>query len=271
MPELPEVEVTKRALLEQVGQQIENTKVNTASLRWPIPTNIKDNLNGQTLLSVSRRAKYLLLQFETGFLIIHLGMSGCLRILQDNSPLKKHDHFELFISNGSVMRLNDPRRFGAVLWAENWQSHRLFINLGVEPLSQSFTGDYLSKLANKRSLPIKNFIMDQKIVVGVGNIYANESLFLAGISPIKVSGKITTDEMQRLVIQIKLVLAKAIKQGGTTLKDFANPDGKPGYFAQQLTIYGRAGEPCIICKTTISLIKQSGRQTVFCPVCQSID
>ena len=270
MPELPEVEVCRLGISPHViNNKIDKVIVRNSQLRWPIPEEVQ-SLVGQSIQKVDRRAKYLLLRVNKGTLLLHLGMSGTIRVINNATPVVKHDHFELVFSNGVVLRLNDPRRFGAVLWFDNHQDEQgILSKLGPEPLSDDFCHDYLFAKAKKRKVPIKTFLMNNHIVVGVGNIYANESLFLAGIRPDTKAGDISVARLNRLTDIIKQVLIKAIEQGGTTLKDFTQVDGKPGYFAQSLFVYGRAGQACLTCKDRLIEIKQSNRSSVFCPTCQS--
>ncbi len=270
MPELPEVETTRRGIAPHInGKKVSDVIVRHHQLRWPIPQGLKKTLVGHTIHSVSRRAKYLLLDFDHGTLILHLGMSGSLRIIKANSPAEKHDHLDIAFANGKTLRLTDPRRFGAVLWTRDHpEEHELLAHLGPEPLSEAFTSDYLYQQSRKRKSRIKQFIMDGKVVVGVGNIYASESLFLAGISPKRIANKVSKARYEKLTAAIKQVLAAAIEQGGTTLRDFVGGDGKPGYFAQQLNVYGREGKPCRICGKGIKQIVQGQRSTFYCPHCQ---
>jgi len=269
MPELPEVEVCRLGISPHIiSNKVSKVVVRNANLRWPIPTDVQ-NLVGQSVISVDRRAKYLLLRFESGTLLMHLGMSGTIRVIDKNTPVTKHDHFELVFINGTVLRLNDPRRFGAVLWLNKHQDAQgLLSKLGPEPLSDDFCYDYLFNKAKSRKVPIKTFLMNNHIVVGVGNIYANEALFLAGILPTVKAGDINKERYNRLTDIIKKVLSAAIEQGGTTLKDFTQVDGKPGYFAQSLFVYGRAGGKCLTCQETLLEIRQSNRSSVYCPNCQ---
>ena len=269
MPELPEVETCKNGLSPHLtGKKVLGFQKNRPDLRWPISPEIDEQIQGQPILSISRRSKYLLFQFDSGFLVFHLGMSGSLRIEHNNYQSKKHDHILIDFQDLKLV-YNDPRRFGACLWIEPaWQQHKLFKHLGPEPLSKTFGSQQLAKACQKRNSPIKNTIMDSKVVVGVGNIYACESLFLAKIDPRTPAKQLSTEQYQRLCRQIKKVLSKAIDQGGTTLKDFVNPEGKPGYFQQTLNVYGRSGEPCRSCKQPVSQIKQAGRSTFFCEQCQ---
>ncbi len=270
MPELPEVETTCRGIAPHIkGKKVSDVIVRHHQLRWPIPRGLKKGLLGHKINSVSRRAKYLLLGFDHGTLILHLGMSGSLRIIPANSPAEKHDHLDIAFAHSKTLRLTDPRRFGAVLWTkEPPEEHALLAHLGPEPLSEAFTSDYLYQQSRKRKSSIKQFIMDGKIVVGVGNIYASESLFLAGISPKRIANKVSKARYEKLTAAIKQVLAAAIEQGGTTLRDFVGGDGKPGYFAQQLNVYGREGEPCRVCGNEIKQIVQGQRSSYYCPGCQ---
>jgi formamidopyrimidine-DNA glycosylase len=270
MPELPEVETTRRGIAPAIqGRLICQMLVRQPRLRWPVPAYLPELLKGQSIRSVERRAKYLLLSTERGTLIVHLGMSGSLRILTEGQPYGKHDHVDLIFTDRTLLRFNDPRRFGAVLWTdEPVAEHPLLKDLGPEPLTAEFDGSQLYALAQNRKTPIKSFIMDSHIVVGVGNIYANEALFRAGILPTRHAGKISLARYRRLVECIRLVLDDAIRQGGTTLRDFVNEAGKPGYFKQQLKVYGRAGQPCSVCGEALAEIRLCGRSTVFCKHCQ---
>ncbi len=271
MPELPEVETTCRGIAPYIiNQQIQTTIIRQAKLRWPIPDDLPELLSNSFLHAVKRRAKYLLLEFDKGHVLIHLGMSGSLRIVNSNQDFGKHDHIDLVFSNKKALRLTDPRRFGAVLWlGQSPYQHFLLNKLGPEPSSEQFNGSYLYEFSRGRKLSVKQFIMDQQIVAGIGNIYANEALFLSGIRPNRRSGKISTKRYQILAESIKTILEKAIKQGGTTLKDFVGSDGKPGYFSQQLQVYGKAGLPCPSCKTTLKEIKINNRSTIYCQNCQT--
>lgn len=269
MPELPEVETTRQGVQPYVvGSEITRLTVREPRLRWPIPAKLPGLLQGQTVEAVDRRAKYLLFRTSAGTLLIHLGMSGSLRVVQAEQRPAKHDHFDIELSNGHFLRYNDPRRFGCCLWYPPGESHSLLRNLGPEPLSESFTGELLYRRSRGRKGPVKSFLMDQKIVVGVGNIYANEALFLAGIRPDRAAGRISIDRYEQLVEQVKLVLTSAISQGGTTLRDFVGGDGKPGYFAQQLYVYGREGEPCKRCGRSLRELRISQRSTIYCVACQ---
>jgi len=269
MPELPEVEVCRLGISPHVvNNKVTKVIVRNKQLRWPIPDEVH-KIVGQSVLKVERRAKYLLLRFDDGTLLLHLGMSGTLRIIDEIIPVAKHDHFELAFVNGTVLRLNDPRRFGAVLWLDKHVDEQgLLSKLGPEPLSDEFCYDYLFAKAKNRKVPIKTFLMNNHIVVGVGNIYANEALFQAGILPTAIAGTISNKRYNRLTDIIKQVLCAAIEQGGTTLKDFTQADGRPGYFAQSLFVYGRAGQACLTCKETLLEVRQSNRSSVYCPICQ---
>ncbi|WP_028116433.1 bifunctional DNA-formamidopyrimidine glycosylase/DNA-(apurinic or apyrimidinic site) lyase [Ferrimonas senticii] len=269
MPELPEVEVTRMGIAPHLeGQVVKQVVVRHWQLRWPIDPTIK-HLEGQVITSVRRRAKYLLLDSQAGTLILHLGMSGSLRVLNSPPEPQKHDHLDLVMGGGAVLRLNDPRRFGAAIW---WplpiDAQPLLQKLGPEPLTDDFNADYLKSQLLGKTKAIKLALMDNSVVVGVGNIYANEALFAAGISPKRAAGSISKARLEVLVAEVKKVLATAITQGGTTLKDFTNADGKPGYFVQHLNVYGRGGQLCHNCGGTLSEIKLGQRATVFCGRCQ---
>ena len=271
MPELPEVETSLRGITPHIENQIvTQVIIRYPTLRWPIPPELPKLIEQQTLNSLTRRAKYLLLHFSTGTLLIHLGMSGSLRVITKDSPIQKHDHFDLFFANHKGIRLTDPRRFGAVLWlGANPHQHPLLANLGPEPLSDDFTGAYLYQISRNKKVSIKQFLMNQKIVTGVGNIYCTEALFDSGINPMRAAGNISLARYQVLVKNIKETLALAIKKGGTSLRDFVGSDGKPGYFKQELKAYGRSGEACINCQNILINIKQANRSTVYCKYCQT--
>ncbi len=289
MPELPEVEITRRGLAAHLTRRkIADAVIRNGSLRWPIPKNLPKLLRGLTIRSLKRRAKYLLMDCGSGTLILHLGMSGSLRILPYvmsaapargtpvGSPLPssdpsagKHDHFDLILSNGTLMRLRDPRRFGAVLWHQgDPATHPLLASLGPEPLEKDFDARYLYQATRGRSVSIKQCIMDNHVVVGVGNIYANESLFRAGIRPQLAAGKLSLPRCAGLVEAIRATLAEAISLGGSTLRDFVSASGQAGYFQQTYWVYGRAGEPCRRCGATIRQIKQGQRSSFYCACCQ---
>jgi len=270
MPELPEVETTRRGIQPLIqGHTILNVVVRDPRLRWPVPRHLSTRLQGETILDVARRGKYLLLTTHAGTLIMHLGMSGSLRVVGCDTPSEKHDHVDIVLDNQRCLRLRDPRRFGAVLFTESDPAqHELLRDLGPEPLDKAFNAEYLFHKSRKRTACIKAFIMDSHNVVGVGNIYANEALFAAGIHPRRAAGKVTRTQYTLLVQAIKHVLRAAIKAGGTTLRDFTRSDGKPGYFRQSLQIYGRDGEPCPLCGKPISHAVIAQRASYYCTHCQ---
>jgi formamidopyrimidine-DNA glycosylase len=268
MPELPEVEVTRLGVTPHIDKQtVTQVVVRNKNLRWPVPEEVQKMVN-LPVLAVRRRAKYLLIDTEAGTAILHLGMSGKLRVVDKTTPVIKHDHVDIIFSNGKLLRLNDPRRFGAFLWQNPDEEHILLQKLGPEPLSEEFNAALLYERSRNKKVALKNFIMDNHVVVGVGNIYANESLFKAGLHPLKPAGKLTKAQSETLTAHIKETLAYAIKQGGTTLKDFTQADGNPGYFAQELLVYGQKGKPCSVCKTELEEIKVGQRASVFCSKCQ---
>ncbi|RZA32193.1 MAG: bifunctional DNA-formamidopyrimidine glycosylase/DNA-(apurinic or apyrimidinic site) lyase [Lysobacteraceae bacterium] len=269
MPELPEVETTRRGLAPHVeGRRVREVVLRRPDLRWPIPSEIADLLPGQRISAVRRRAKYLLLDTEAGSALLHLGMTGSLRVLPARTPAGVHDHVDLQLSSGRVMRFTDPRRFGSVLWQPPGETHELLRALGPEPLSADFDGDYLFERSRGRKAPVKTFLMDQRMVVGVGNIYAAESLFRAGISPLRAAGRVSRERYQALATAVKDILAHAIARGGTTLRDFISPDGAPGYFEQELSAYGRGGEPCPNCGRRMRSADICQRASVWCGHCQ---
>lgn len=269
MPELPEVETTLRGITPHIlGRQVTGVVIRQPSLRWPIPAELTTLLMRRKLLSAHRRGKYLLLQFYHGHALIHLGMSGSLRIVKTTDSPQLHDHFDLVFGE-IILRYCDPRRFGCLLWLEGEPlQHKLLQYLGPEPLTDAFNGDYLFQRTRKRSQAIKQFIMDSRIVVGVGNIYANESLFMSRIKPTRKAGSLSRKNCEDLVRDIKFVLHRSIEQGGTTLRDFVGGDGKPGYFKQQLLVYGRGGEACTLCSKPLKEIRMNDRTTVYCTDCQ---
>lgn len=269
MPELPEVETTRRGIAPYLeGQRVERVIVRERRLRWPIPEDLDVRLSGQRIVSVERRAKYLLLGAETGTLISHLGMSGSLRLVESGTPASRHEHVDIELASGMALRYTDPRRFGAMLWSLAPLEHELLRNLGPEPLTDAFAGQRLFELSRGRSMAVKPFIMDNAVVVGVGNIYASEALFAAGIDPRKPAGSISKARYLRLAEEIKRILAIAIERGGTTLRDFVGGDGQPGYFQQELFVYGRGGEFCKVCGSTLREIRLGQRASVYCPRCQ---
>jgi formamidopyrimidine-DNA glycosylase len=270
MPELPEVETTLRGLERPMtGRTITKVVVRQPMLRWPVPAQLDALLTDRPVRSLSRRAKYLLVHFDHGTLILHLGMSGRLCHLAAFEQPGKHDHVDLELDNGAVIRLRDPRRFGAVLWAEEAAHHPVIAGLGVEPLGEEFSGEWLYRNIRTRTSAIKQVIMDGRLVVGVGNIYASESLFRARISPRLAANKLSRARCERLVQEIKATLADAIRAGGSSLRDFFGADGNPGYFQQEYFVYARTGEPCKVCATPIATIRQGQRSTFYCPRCQS--
>ncbi|WP_024869189.1 bifunctional DNA-formamidopyrimidine glycosylase/DNA-(apurinic or apyrimidinic site) lyase [Pseudoxanthomonas suwonensis] len=270
MPELPEVETTRRGLAPHVeGRRVTRVVLRRPDLRWPIPPEVGRDLPGRRIEAVRRRAKYLLLDTEAGdSALLHLGMSGMLRVLPADTPVGTHDHVDLALDSGRVLRFTDPRRFGCLLWQPADTVHELLQDLGPEPLSDDFDGDRLYRLSRGRSAPVKTFLMDQRIVVGVGNIYAAESLFRAGISPLRAAGKVSRERYVALAGAVREILAYAITRGGTTLRDFLNPDGAPGYFEQELAVYGRGGLPCPACGTALREASIGQRASVWCPRCQ---
>jgi formamidopyrimidine-DNA glycosylase len=270
MPELPEVETSRRGIEPHLLKQtITAVNIRQHKLRWPIPKNLPALATGRKINAICRRAKYIYLKLDNGSIIIHLGMSGSLRICTDETPAEKHDHIDIRVANGTILRLRDPRKFGCVLWhAGDINEHKLIKLLGPEPLEDDFTAEYLHKKAHKRQCSIKALIMNSHIVVGIGNIYASESLFKAGINPKRSAGKISIARLQKLVDAIKLTLQESIKQGGTTLRDFTSENGQPGYFAQKLLVYGKSGEDCSVCGQEIKQITQLARSTYYCTHCQ---
>ena len=270
MPELPEVETTRRGISPfLVGQTVQTVTIRQRQLRWPIPAELDNALPGQIITAVNRRAKYVLLQTAAGTALVHLGMSGSLRITDCDTAWKKHDHVSIELNNGRCLRLHDPRRFGALLWTSApVEQHPLLRKLGPEPLGNNFNGPYLYDLSRQRRTPVKLFIMDGTVVVGAGNIYASEALFMAGIDPRRAAGRISLTRYEKLATAIRQVLQEAIAQGGTTLRDFVGGQGEPGYFKQYLRVYDRQGEPCRSCQTPIRQIRLGQRSSYYCPHCQ---
>lgn len=270
MPELPEVETVRAGISPHlIGAKIGAIEIRNDRLRYPIPKAI-ESLYGAEIIAIERRAKYLILYTEKHKILIHLGMSGAIRIVENEGDLEwqKHDHFIMQMDNDQLMVYHDPRRFGFILLYDREATIPFLEKLAPEPLSEDFSADYLFAKLNGRTRPIKSVVMDQAFVVGAGNIYANESLFMAGIHPERPANNLNREEVERLVSAIKAVLTRAITQGGTTLKDFTTPDGHPGYFAQELLVYGQKGQPCALCQTPIERIVLGNRATYFCPQCQ---
>lgn len=270
MPELPEVETTRRGIApHSEGKTVARVMVRDARLRWPVPPALARQLPGQVIEAVERRGKYLLLRSRAGTLILHLGMSGSLRVVPASTRAQKHDHLDIVFDDHTCLRLRDPRRFGAALWTgRDPLAHPLLRMLGPEPLGDDFDGDYLYQRAQGRRTAVKHFIMDSRVVAGVGNIYANEALFGAGIHPQRAVGGLARKRWGRLAQSIRNVLQQALAQGGTTLRDFRNSDGAPGYFQQQLSVYGRGGLPCIACGRSVRELRQAQRATYYCTHCQ---
>ena len=269
MPELPEVEITLRGIAPYlVGHRVIALAIRQPRLRWPVPLALRRLLPGQRVENVERRAKYILAHTAAGSALLHLGMSGSLRVLDQATPPGKHDHWDWQLDSGRILRFTDPRRFGCLLWQKPGKVHALLAALGPEPLDAGFDGEYLWQRSRGRSAAIKTFLMDQKIVVGVGNIYAAEALFAARIHPSRAAGSVSRPRYARLAGEVKRILTYAIARGGTTLRDFIRPDGAPGYFEQELFVYGRAGEPCKVCGTPIRVIVLGQRSTFYCPRCQ---
>lgn len=269
MPELPEVETTRRGLEPRLGgKTLECVKVRNPRLRWPVPSNISAKLAGKRLYSIKRRGKYLLFDFGSLFQIVHLGMSGSLRFVGRDEPPAAHDHVDWLFREGETLRLRDPRRFGAVLLTTDPKNHPLLAHLGPEPLTADFDGTRLHAASRGRKTSIKNLIMDSRVVVGVGNIYASESLFRAGIRPGRAAGRLTRVECERLAAAIKTTLQNAVDAGGSSLRDYVAADGELGYFQLHTMVYDRAGLPCKVCGTPIKKLSSGQRSTFYCPSCQ---
>jgi len=268
MPELPEVETTRAGIEPHIrDQRITAVHIREFQLRWPISPDLGQNITGKVVREVKRRAKYLLLDTQQGQIMMHLGMSGSLRILVKDTPAQTHDHVDFVFSNGKLLRYRDPRKFGSIFWLPEGE-HRLLRHLGPEPLLDEFTPRYLFVRSRGRQVAIKTLIMNAQIVVGVGNIYANEALFMAGIKPTFPAGKLSLHRCTRLVNSIRVVLRSAIQAGGTSLRDFIREDGSPGYFRQALQVYGREGEDCYRCEKPLKTLRMGGRATVYCSRCQ---
>ena len=271
MPELPEVETARRGIDPHLrGQRVVGVDLRQTHLRFPVTRGLVKSLTGARISEVGRRAKYLLIRTNRGTLLIHLGMSGSLRILAGFEAASRHDHCDIWLENGHGLRFTDPRRFGSLLWTtKDPLNHRLLKHLGPEPLTKDFTGAYLYALSRRRKTPIKPLIMDGRVVVGIGNIYASEALFAAGIRPTRQSGRISLERMELLVARIKDVLHRAIRAGGTTLRDFTGSEGTPGYFAQELSVYDRAGQPCPRCSAPVRKKVLGQRASYYCVDCQT--
>jgi formamidopyrimidine-DNA glycosylase len=271
VPELPEVETTRRGVNARVrGRTITAVNIYQPRLRWPVPAGLARELPGQVIKTVRRRGKYLLFPVAKGTLIVHLGMSGSLRVLNDAPARGPHDRVDIVFDGGRVLRLRDPRRFGCVLWTtDDPLHHPLLRHLGPEPFSAAFGADYLHATSRRRRLPVRALIMDGRVVVGVGNIYASEALFRAGIRPLRPAGRLSRKDCERLAAAIRRTLRQALRAGGTSLRDFSDSEGRPGYFRQRLMVYGRAGEPCRRCGTAIRRARQGQRSAFFCPRCQT--
>lgn len=270
MPELPEVETTRCGIAPHVvGQTIKALRIHEPRLRWPVPAGLSVQVTGQIIERVDRRSKYLLMRLPEATLLWHLGMSGSLRLADPSSPRRKHDHIELLLSSGQCLRYHDPRRFGCLLAYEGQGlDHPLLASLGPEPLEAGFGGDWLYARSRRRKVPVKAFLMDAAVVVGVGNIYANEALFRAGIRPGRPAGRISQARYRQLADTVRQVLSEAIAQGGSTLRDFVNGQGEPGYFQQTLAVYGRGGKPCRACGQPLVEVRLAQRSTVYCKYCQ---
>lgn len=270
MPELPEVETTRRGIAPHlIGCKVRDLVVRNRKLRWPVSPALATGLVGHEIRAVDRRAKYLLIEAETGAAIVHLGMSGSLRVLPRNTPPKPHDHIDLVLEGGRILRFNDPRRFGCLLFTDREPArHKLLAGLAVEPLSEDFTGAALWRRARGKRVSIKAFVMDSRTVAGVGNIYASEALFRAGIRPGLAAGRVSRARMDALVAAIRAVLTEAIGVGGTSLRDYVDPAGMQGYFRRRLFVYERAGKPCRRCGAAIRQFTQGARSTYWCPRCQ---
>ena len=270
MPELPEVETSRRGIEPHVvGQEIVGVTIRERRLRWPVSEDVENHLPGQTITSVDRRAKYLLINTTGGTAILHLGMSGHVSIVDRDTPAGIHDHVDIGLASGRALRLRDPRRFGSLHWSDDPNTHWLLKDLGPEPLGDEFAGEYLWRKSRGRRVAVKQFIMNANVVVGVGNIYASESLFLAGINPRRAAGRIALPRYEALAGSIREVLQRAIRAGGTTLRDYYGGFGEAGWFQQELDVYGREDEPCHRCDRPVTAIVQGQRATYYCTRCQT--
>jgi formamidopyrimidine-DNA glycosylase len=269
MPELPEVETTRLGLVPRVvGRRIRDVVVREPRLRWPVPRDLAGRLRGASVSAIRRRGKYLLFDVGAGHLLVHLGMSGNLTVVAPDRPVRRHDHVDLVLDSGDIVRLNDPRRFGAVLWVKDPERHALLDGLGIEPFDEAFDGAWLRQAALGRRVPVKQFLMDSRVVTGIGNIYANEALFAARIHPSRPAGRISRPRLDRLADESRAVLSRALAKGGSTLRDYVGSDGAPGHFQLEYAVYGRAGEPCPACGAPVRVARQAGRSTFYCPSCQ---
>jgi formamidopyrimidine-DNA glycosylase len=270
MPELPEVETTRRGLLpHMLGRRFSGAVVRNAALRWPVSPGLARSLQGEEVLGIRRRGKYLLIDCPKGHLLVHLGMSGRLSIVERDLPARAHDHVDLQLEGAKSLRLTDPRRFGAMLWLKGpAENHALLRGLGLEPLDSAFTGAALQRLASGRRVAVKQFLMNGRILTGVGNIYASEALFQAGVHPLRSAGRISAARWERIARAVRATLERALAAGGSTLRDFASAEGRPGHFQYQFSVYDREGEPCLHCGTTIRALRQGQRSTFYCPRCQ---
>jgi len=269
MPELPEVETTRLGLVPRVvGRRIRDVVVREPRLRWPVPRDLAGRLRGAAVIAIRRRGKYLLFDVGAGHLLVHLGMSGNLTVVAPGRPVRRHDHVDLVLDSGDIVRLNDPRRFGAVLWVKDPERHALLDGLGVEPFDEAFDGAWLRRAAHGRRVPVKQFLMDSRVVTGIGNIYANEALFAARIHPSRAAGRISRARLDRLAAESRAVLARALARGGSTLRDYVGSDGAPGHFQLEYAVYGRAGEPCPACAAPVRVARHAGRSSFYCPTCQ---
>lgn len=269
MPELPEVETTRLGLVPRVvGRRILGVVVREPRLRWPVTRDLAARLHGALVRDIRRRGKYLLFDCGTGHLLVHLGMSGRLTLVPAGRAVRPHDHVDLALDSGDIVRLNDPRRFGAVLWVRDPGRHALLRGLGVEPLDEGFGGEYLHRVSRGRRAPVKQFLMDAHVVTGLGNIYANEALFAARIHPSRAAGRISRRRYDRLAGEVRATLRRALAAGGSTLRDYVGSDGEPGHFQLEYAVYGRAGQPCPACGSPIRASRQAGRSTFHCAACQ---
>ncbi len=269
MPELPEVETTRRGIAPLItGRRVVRVVVREPRLRWRVPARLARELAGQTIAEVTRRAKYLLLATARGTVIVHLGMSGSLRVVDAAAAPTAHEHLDIVFDDGRCLRLRDPRRFGAVLWSDTPHTHALLADIGPEPLGADFSAEYLFRVSRGRRRKVRDLLLDSHVVAGIGNIYANEALFHAGVRPARAAGRLTRAECARLIRAIRTTLTRAIRAGGTTLRDFQNAAGKPGYFRQKLKVYGRDGQPCLRCAGKIRQVRLGQRSAFFCAGCQ---